>query len=701
MKTEFSRRAQRKQDRLDKKQKKNQYFQKRKGLPISNANDNKPKVSFSGWYFYLVCVLIYIQLLIGICILLDDANAENYKKKRIRKRSVNSDGKPKKSRFEIERDQRFIRDEEKNIKRYEKLLKLKPYKKRNRIPKSFYLEGLGELMELCDGKKYDNRLVMDEDEKGDLQYLKQKRSKAQQVNVKSKKAKENDGSDQEDEGSDFSDVDNEDMGDETNSDDVHSEGDDQLDSEQGEDDSVDGQEDGDLDDEEMDGEDEEDFEDEEEDEDCGDEVSEQIKLSKKNQKLNAKGYYEDIYGFLRDKDGNIVKNEQDNGTSKLDLLNSNVVVEETLQRKLRGLLNRLTADNIKVISREIIDLYKSNSRAVINKGILNCVEKVIFAVDYTVPAKLVSEISMLVVILFTEIGEEVGAFFLHSAICHFDTLFGDSKQWNSSKKLDNVVVLLLNLYATGLVDSAIIYDILDKFCDQFTQEKSIEIIDLILKTSGFLLRKDDASKMKSLIMNIQRLSTSVDLGGLSGSRIKFILESLTAIKNNNVAKLKVSEPVVLGELIEHTLKGVLKKGRVACIPGQYATVIQSAHWFSYTKTIVPLDVINPKIDAKQDESATAASILDDQEQNIDYALRDQLCKALRINTPLRKDLFSAMFQCNDYLDAACKLISIGKKQFSEVINVVLHVAIKEKVYNHFYYHLLQHLSTCDRKYKVR
>src|SRR5699024_5564809 len=107
-----------------------------------------------------------------------------------------------------------------------------------------------------------------------------------------------------------------------------------------------------------------------------------------------------------------------------------------------------------------------------------------------------------------------------------------------------------------------------------------------------------------------------------------------------------------------------------------------AHWYSYTRTMVPLEEMRQE--AKQGGSGDGPTI----GGNIDYHLRDQLCRALRINTPLRRDLFTAMFVCTNYLDAAGKLISIGKKRFSEVVNVVLHVAINEKTYNQFYHYLL-------------
>lgn len=542
--------------------------------------------------------------------------------------SIQFDNKPrKKSHFELERERRLIREEERDIKAYEKLLKLKSYRKRNRLPKSFYLDGLGELIELCDNKKYENRIATDDDEDAP------------------KNLQESDNESDMASGSDFSDENENDESEEMNED---SEVDDELE-----------------------------FDDQ----------------TKSNTRRNAsrvidnEGRYEDIYGIVRNKDGEILEAE---ATKEKKLtIDLDVVVDENVQRKLRGLLNRLTAENIKPISSQIVELYRTYSRYMINKGIFCCIENLVINAQHNVSCKIVSEISLLIAYLHVEIGEEVGGYFIHSIICQFDSAFKDTTQ--SDVKLNNIIIMILNMYATGLLDSRVVYDIIEMFCKRF-DEKSIEIIDLILKSSGFMLRKDDAAKMKSLIIDIQKLSSNVDLSG-TGNRIKFILESLNAIKNNNMTKLKSSTTVVMTELIEETLKSLLKKSKVPTIPGQYSEVIQSSSWFSFTKNIISLEPINQK-----DKASDSEYIFDD--RHVDFEMRDRICRALRINTPLRKDLFTAIFQCNDYIDAACKLISIGKKQFSEVINLIIHVALNEKNYNPFYYHLLQHLSTCDRKYKV-
>uniref|UniRef100_A0A6P6Y4S7 Nucleolar MIF4G domain-containing protein 1-like n=1 Tax=Dermatophagoides pteronyssinus TaxID=6956 RepID=A0A6P6Y4S7_DERPT len=532
----------------------------------------------------------------------------------------------------IAHQRRLIREEEKEIKRYEKLLKLRSYTKRNKLPKSFYLDGLADLIEFCNGRNEND-----------------------------------DGEEAEEDSSNVQQLEDHDIEPSSSSDEEKEE------SEESEN--------------ELECEDEEDSEEKKPEE------------SETNDELR-----EDIYGFLRDKHGNIVQ-EQNNrmDEAEKEKFISNVVVDDNVQRKLRGLLNRLTSSNIRVISNDIIKLNSSHSRHIINKGIMNCLDKIIIQCEHSLPAKLFAELAMLIAILNFEMSDDIGGYFIHSLVCRFDAAFTDVTAWNvSNKRLNNILILLLNIHTTGLIDHQLIYDIIDKFLDKLDNEKSIEIIDSILKTSGFLLRKEDPAKMKSLILRIQTLSHDflseqmVD----SGNRVKFILESLVAIKNNNMSKIKTNETVVMTDLIETTLKSVIKKPRVPSIPGQYSTILQSSHWFSYTKQIIPLESIKGSDLQQTSSSSTATTTTTILNETIDSNKLDRLCRTLRLNTPLRRQLFSAIFTCCDYLDAAGKLISIGRKQPAEIINVILHVAINEKCFNQFYFYLLQHLIKLDRKYRL-
>ncbi|KPM05941.1 nucleolar MIF4G domain-containing protein 1-like protein [Sarcoptes scabiei] len=422
----------------------------------------------------------------------------------------------------------------------------------------------------------------------------------------------------------------------------------------------------------------------------------------KRNKLPKSFYLDDIYGFIRDQEGNIIKpQDDDERREQRKKLLTEIVVDENLQRKLRGFLNRLTDSNLKGISKQIIDLNANYSRPMINKGIMNCIDNIIINNEEKISSKLLAEIALLITVLYQEENEEIGGFFLHSIISRFDEVFQNHSDWSQTKKLDNVVGLILNLYVTGLIESSLIYEIIDKFIDKFDHDqKSIEMIDLILKNCGFLLRKDDPSKMCLLIKAIQKRKDSIE--NVSGSKIRFILENLTLIKNNNSSKFsQQNSSIVLENLIANTLRSIIKKNRVQCLAGRYSAILKTPHWYSYTGELEPSEtsIINDRTTGKtkiQDNQLVDTMIvLETQQTDL-----DRLCHRLRINAPLRKELLKALIVSNNYVEAAGKMISIAKKQSSEIINVILYAAINESKHNRFYDHLLVHFSNIDRKYKV-
>ncbi|CAG2115532.1 unnamed protein product [Medioppia subpectinata] len=173
--------------------------------------------------------------------------------------------------------------------------------------------------------------------------------------------------------------------------------------------------------------------------------------------------------------------------------------------------------------------------------------------------------------------------------------------------------------------------------------------------------------MKELILRIQNEAKNVDKNSLSGNRITFLLDSLIAIKNNNMTKFKGYGIEVDVKLIENTLKSTVKKSRVNSISGSYEAILHSSHWYSFTQNF---EAINS--DKRQTNLMNANTSAGDD-------CNEQLMKTLRLNTPLRRSLVMALLSANDYIDASQRLISIGKKQFSEVTNIALNFSIRDKI----------------------
>ena len=74
-----------------------------------------------------------------------------------------------------------------------------------------------------------------------------------------------------------------------------------------------------------------------------------------------------------------------------------------------------------------------------------------------------------------------------------------------------------------MIGDQLVFSLLDKLADSFTS-KDVELILLALRTSGFILRRDDPVKLKALIVKIQNASVEKKTKGEDDSRTKFMLE---------------------------------------------------------------------------------------------------------------------------------------------------------------------------------
>jgi nucleolar MIF4G domain-containing protein 1 len=226
------------------------------------------------------------------------------------------------------------------------------------------------------------------------------------------------------------------------------------------------------------------------------------------------------------------------------------------------------------------------------------------------------------------------------------------------------------------------------------EAKDVEIVMLLLKTVGFGLRKDDPEKLKKLIVRIQQKST--DATHLEkDSRIKFMLEVLLAIKNNNVKKIPNYDP-------EHQLF-LLKNMKQWLRPGASTNPFtirmedllraeERGRWW------IVGSAWSGKADYSDPSEAPAAML-----KTADFSteLLD-LARKMRMNTDARKSIFCTVMSAEDYLDAFEKLVKLNVRaqKEREVAFVLLDCCLQEQRFNPYYAQLTAKLSSFDRKYRM-
>ncbi len=206
-----------------------------------------------------------------------------------------------------------------------------------------------------------------------------------------------------------------------------------------------------------------------------------------------------------------------------------------LKRRLQGQLNRLSEKNLSSILIEIETLYRSQSRASINSCLYQLYHDSLLSSLSLTGESLLAEHALLASLFHANIGLEIGSYLIENFLQIFVEHINDEV---SNKINDNLIIFLSYLYAFYMTNGKILFEIARYLLniDQLN-EKRLELILLLLKTSGFLLRKDNPLELKTFLQELRTACSSSTLISSSSKRLEFMMETIKSLKNNDVRKL--------------------------------------------------------------------------------------------------------------------------------------------------------------------
>ncbi|XP_072268700.1 nucleolar MIF4G domain-containing protein 1 [Pyxicephalus adspersus] len=348
---------------------------------------------------------------------------------------------------------------------------------------------------------------------------------------------------------------------------------------------------------------------------------------------------------------------------------------ERLKKSVKGLMNRLSEPNMSSISGQLEELYMTNSRKDMNDTVTTVLCNACITPS-KLPDRLMMEHVLLISILHHTVGIEVGAHILESVVKQFYDLH---QNIGESKECDNLLTFIGHLYNFHVIDSRLVFDILKLLVAKFT-ERNIELILLLLKNVGFSLRKDDALSLKELISEAQNKANAVDKEFQDHTRVRFMLETMLALKNNDMRKIPGYDPEPVEKLrklqrslVHNSVSGSDTRLRVSLENLLEAEKV--GRWWIVGSSWSGAPMINEssgKVPA-QSIGKVSAKIMD-------------LARKQRMNTDIRRNIFCVIMTSEDYLDAFEKLIKLGLKdhQEREIVHVLLDCCLQEKIYNPFY-----------------
>ncbi|KAK2494131.1 hypothetical protein MC885_018997 [Smutsia gigantea] len=365
---------------------------------------------------------------------------------------------------------------------------------------------------------------------------------------------------------------------------------------------------------------------------------------------------------------------------------------ERLKKHVKGLINRLSEPNMASISGQLEELYMAHSRKDMN-GVLTDVLMSACAPGTAMPSRLVMEHVLLVSILHHTVGTEVGAHFLEAVVRRFEGVY---RLGSEGRESENLLAIVAHLYNFHVVHSLLVFDILKKLVGTFT-EKDIELILLMLKNVGFSLRKDDALSLKELIAETQAKASGAGSKFQDQTRIRFMLETMLALKNNNMHKIPGYDPEPVEKLrkLQRALVRSAGSGTETQLRVSWDGVLhaeQTGRWWvvgSAWSGAPMIDSSQQKAPQKHLAGPVSTKIL-------------ELARKQRMNTDIRRNIFCTIMTSEDFLDAFEKLLKLGLKdqQEREIVHVLVDCCLQEKTYNPFYAFLAGKFCDYERRFQM-
>ncbi|KAF9306272.1 suppressor of glycerol defect [Mortierella antarctica] len=394
---------------------------------------------------------------------------------------------------------------------------------------------------------------------------------------------------------------------------------------------------------------------------------------------------------------------------------------QRLRRQLQGLLNKLSESNIESILLDIEALYRKYPRADVTETITDMI-----LASISSKANLLDSFVILyatvVASLYRLVGIEFAAHFIQTLVEQFDGHHALASSTKSTEMTDetlsavkqctNLIVLVSELYNMQVIACVLMYELIRWFMTELS-EMNVELVVKIVKTSGYQLRQDDPTTLKTIIQEFTVLSnqasTKTGANGATApisSRTRFLLETLTALKANRM-KGPSSTSTTSGTIAESTtrmkkfLSGLSKKRTT--FPSEPMRVGLSDIRQVGTKGkwwLVGSSWKNNMVGEENTRTSLSTSTADDMIEAEDELLK--LARKNKMNTDVRRSIFVVLMSSEDYIDAFERLIKLNLKEVQqrEIVRVLLHCAGNEMVHNPYYTLVGQRLCQHDHSFKI-
>ncbi|OTA65896.1 hypothetical protein K449DRAFT_391860 [Hypoxylon sp. EC38] len=376
--------------------------------------------------------------------------------------------------------------------------------------------------------------------------------------------------------------------------------------------------------------------------------------------------------------------------------------ETALRRRVQGLINRLTNDNMISIVKDFVALYDTNPRQTVTSTIVDLVLALVCSPEKR-PDSFFTMIAGFVTAMYKAMGMAVIAYFIQQLVEVFDQRYEKASGDQSDSGSKHLITLLAELYNMQVIGCNLIFDYIRLFLDKLS-ELDTELLLRIVQLCGPSLRRDDPHALGDIVNSIK----PANLKGMS-VRTSFMIDEMKKLQTNKTkaatrnkdladqrTQLRKRIGTLGGSQDIQPLRVGLRDIRDADKHGKWWLV--GASWSGgHSGADGQGGASNKKEDIGDGHDAEEIMMkyADD-----DLGIPDlwQLAKEQGFNTEIRQRIFVALHAATDYENAELlvRKLRLTKHQRKEIPEVIVRSSERQFQYNH-YYTLVATRFTGDRE----
>ncbi|KAI0153326.1 dihydrolipoyl dehydrogenase [Xylariaceae sp. FL1272] len=203
-----------------------------------------------------------------------------------------------------------------------------------------------------------------------------------------------------------------------------------------------------------------------------------------------------------------------------------------LQRRIQGLINRLTNDNMTGILNDVTNLYRTSPRQVVTSTLVDLLLALVCSPEKR-PDSFFVMIAGFVAAIHKAMGIAVSAHFLQQLVNTLEKRWVDASPGHSDAASKHLVALLAELYNLQVIGCNLIFDYVRLFLDTLS-ELNTELLLRVIQLSGPTLRRDDPRALAEIVAQSQKKMTHVQDASV---RTKFMIDEMKTLQSNKTKAL--------------------------------------------------------------------------------------------------------------------------------------------------------------------